>query len=245
MYLKVIKLNAIDSTNSYLKELSSNSALQDPIVVVAHTQEKGRGQQGASWQSETGKSLTFSLFKRFSALSVSSQASLNFAVSLGVFEALEHMEVPDIAIKWPNDILSHNKKLAGILIENQVQGSKIVSSVIGMGLNVNEHRFRDLPHATSMKLSAGREFDLDKVLEIVANSIIEQLNSVERVSKETLMNAYESHLFRKDMLSVFETPQGERKNGKILGVTTGGQLRVVHEDDKIREYGMKEIKLLY
>lgn len=243
--MKVIKLNAIGSTNSYLKDLSLQTSVEDELVLVAESQTKGRGQLDATWQSEAGKSLTFSLFKRFSKLPVMEQASLNFAVSIGLLEALETLKVPNVVIKWPNDILSHQQKMAGILIENQIQGNHIASSVIGIGLNVNETSFKELPQAISMKIATGNTYPIETVLTKVAQIIFEHLHQLEANGIFQLKTRYENNLFRRNLVSTFEMPTGDRKNGKITGVTNLGKLCVLHDDAILKEYGFKEIKLLY
>ena len=91
--MNIIKLNAIDSTNSYLVKLSKTAVLDDYTVVLTNHQTKGRGQQGAVWQSAANKSLSFSVFKAFDSLSITKVSSLAFAVSLGLVKALEKEEM--------------------------------------------------------------------------------------------------------------------------------------------------------
>ena len=109
--MNIIKLNAIDSTNSYLVNLSKTSVLDDFTVVLTNHQTKGRGQQGAVWQSAANKSLSFSVFKAFDNLSITKVSSLAFAVSLGLVKTLEKYQIPDVSIKWPNDIMSQSPVL--------------------------------------------------------------------------------------------------------------------------------------
>lgn len=243
--LKVIKLNAIDSTNSYLKQMVADTLVKDELVLTTTHQEKGRGQQGANWQSQAGKSLACSLFKRFEEFPIEAQFSLNMLVSLAIIDGLRQLEIPNIAIKWPNDIMSHGKKLAGILIENQIKGRYIDSSVIGIGLNVNETFFDGLPQATSLALVTGRIFTIDEVLQTIAENIFKKLQNIEPSSFEAVREAYHSSLFRKDKISVFETPDGVQQNGIIKGVSSQGKLIVCNEENVSTEYDLKEIKLLF
>lgn len=219
--------------------------IEDGLVVMAQDQQEGRGQQQATWQSKAGKSLTFSLFKRFSGLPVVQQTTLNFAISVGLFEALRELNVPQLAIKWPNDILSHQHKLAGILIENQVKGNELVSSIIGIGLNVNEDSFHNLPKAISMKLATGREFSIDAVCRHIVQHLLKRLALLDAHTQYPFKSSYEEHLFRKNKVSVFENAQGDKKNGIILGVTNSGNLLVAHGTDTPVAYGVKEVQLLY
>jgi BirA family biotin operon repressor/biotin-[acetyl-CoA-carboxylase] ligase len=243
--VKIIKLNAIDSTNTYLKKLSKKKHLEDATIVLAEHQTQGRGQMGSAWQSKAGQSLTFSVFKRFENLAITQQAKITFGVSVGIKKALKKLRVPAISIKWPNDIMSYQHKLCGILIENQLEGSKIISSVIGIGLNVNETAFSDLPQATSMKLVTGNAFNLEEVLQIISQAVLEELNNLETKDMVKLKVSYEEMLFRKNKLTVFEDASGAKFNGMILGVNDAGELIVDSEDEVRRAYELKNIKMLY
>jgi len=243
--VKIIKLNAIDSTNSYLIDLGKNVKLLDETIVVSEKQNKGRGQLRATWQSQHLKSLTFSVFKRFESLSVSSLTSITYAVSLGVYRALKKIMVPEVAIKWPNDIMSYSNKVAGILIENQLKQNKIVSSVIGIGLNVNEEKFENLPQASSILLATGRKQNLDEVLQLVSNSIFKELDRIDKKEDQTIKMEYEEILFRKNIVSVFEDAKGNRFNGKIKGVSEIGDLLIENDQEFINNYKLKEIKYLF
>lgn len=243
--MKLIKLSAIASTNSYLRDLGVKIPLEDETIVWAESQTQGRGQRGTTWISEAGKSLTFSMFKRFSKLSSQEHIKINLAVSLGISRSLLHLNIPQISIKWPNDIMSYNKKLCGILIENQLQGRSITGSFIGIGLNVNNSGFQNLPNAGSMLLATGTTFNLENVMHRVVAGITEQLDRLESIEFEALQEEYHNVLFRKDLISVFENTDGSFFNGIIRGVSIRGDLLVELEDESVSEYGMKEIELRY
>ncbi len=243
--MNIIKLNAIDSTNSYLINLSKTVKLEDPTIVVTNKQTKGRGQHGASWESVSQQSLLFSMFKRFEDLPSNNISSIAYAVSLGVENAFKKNQIPNIAIKWPNDIMSRSKKMAGILIENQIKQGNVVSCIIGIGINVNEEKFESLPQATSMLLATGNKYDLNEVLQYVIEEILIQLNNIEKGEHADLKIKYESSLFRKEMISVFEDLSGHRFNGKIKGVNEIGQLVIENEDEISTSYQLKEIKMLF
>jgi BirA family biotin operon repressor/biotin-[acetyl-CoA-carboxylase] ligase len=243
--VNIIKLNAIDSTNSYLINLSKEVKLEDPTIVITNKQTKGRGQHGTSWQSVPQQSLLFSMFKRFEDLPSNKISSIAYAVSLGVENALKKCKIPNITIKWPNDIMSRSKKMAGILIENQIKQGNVVSSIIGLGINVNEEKFESLPQATSMLLATGNKYDLNEVLQHVIEEILIQLNKIEKGEHADLKIKYESSLFKKEMISVFEVPSGYRFNGIIKGVNEIGQIVIEHENKISTSYQLKEIKMLF
>ena len=119
--MRIIKLDAIDSTNTFLKAISSADVLEDYTVIVAKQQTNGRGQMGNKWESDSGLNLTFSVFKRIKGLTFSNQFYLSIVVALALYKTLKSFNVPRLYVKWPNDILSANKKIAGILIENVVK----------------------------------------------------------------------------------------------------------------------------
>ncbi len=242
--MNIIKLNAIDSTNTYLINLVSNKELEDRTIVVAIDQKKGRGQIDASWQSTPHQSLTFSVFKKFKDLPVQKLSSIAFAVSLGVNKALNNMLLPKITIKWPNDIMSYSKKIAGILIENQIKRGKIISSVIGVGINVNQEKFEFLPEATSMLLVTGKKISIDEVLMQVSEAILIELTRIEKGEYDLLKKEYEDHLFRKDIISVFEDLNENRFNGKVRGVTGAGEILIEKDEKSLTNYQLKEIKML-
>ena len=243
--MKIIKLNAIDSTNSYLKQLAKETCLEDETVVLTNRQISGRGQMGNVWLSREGQSLTFSVFKELRQLPVERQFIISMAVSLGLLKALKSLNVPKISIKWPNDILSANKKIGGILIENVVEGSNVKHAIIGIGLNVNDTDFTKLPQASSLKLQTGENFQLEEVLDTILKNIFKNLKNLSAANFSEMKRNYENNLFRKEKVSVFETPERLRFNGIIKGVSDIGELLVETENDPLQKFQMKEVKLIY
>jgi BirA family biotin operon repressor/biotin-[acetyl-CoA-carboxylase] ligase len=109
--LKLIKLNAIDSTSSFLKKLAQESVLKNYTIVTTENQISGRGQQQNTWYSEASKNLTISIYVSFKNLKIYDQKYLNFAISIAIYQTLSTYEISNLSIKWPNDILSANKKI--------------------------------------------------------------------------------------------------------------------------------------
>ncbi|SRX74974.1 biotin--[acetyl-CoA-carboxylase] ligase [Aequorivita antarctica] len=243
--MKIIKLSAIDSTNTYLKQLAKETQLLDETVLVTENQLSGRGQMGNGWLSKKGQSLTFSIFKEFKELSAERQFLISMAVSLAILEAINRLNVPNISIKWPNDILSANTKIGGILIENVLEGSFIKYSIIGFGVNVNETDFPNLPQASSMKLETGKTFQLEEVLHRILKAVFKNLKNLSTADLSKIKQIYESELFRKGKVSVFETPDGLRFNGIIKGVSEIGELILETENGPFHKFQLKEVKLIY
>ena len=242
---RIIKLDATDSTNLYLKELLQSVKLDDYTVVVAKKQLKGRGQMGTVWQSEEGKNLTFSVLKSFDALHVEHQFLLNIGVSMAVFDVLHGLSVPNVSVKWPNDIMSGSQKICGILIENVLKGPLVGHAIIGIGLNVNQTNFENLGKASSLKLLTGNTFDLDELLHNILNRLQHHLNGLEAKTVSQLLPSYEKLLFRKDKPSTFTNAQGDMFMGFIRHISPAGKLVLELEDQIFKEYDLKEVTLLY
>ncbi|MCH3885826.1 biotin--[acetyl-CoA-carboxylase] ligase [Tenacibaculum aquimarinum] len=243
--MKLIKLHTTTSTNSFLKELSKESRLDNFTVVVTDAQTSGRGQVQQKWQSESFKNLTFSVFVSFDGLEIVHQKYLNFAISLAIFNTLEPLDLPKLTIKWPNDILSDNRKLCGVLIENQLKKGKINSSIIGIGLNVNQLIFNELPNATSLKIIKQTDFDLDQLLEKMIVNLKNQVRNLEQKNFVVLERDYLSSLCKFNRPSMFRDEINQHLfMGKIVGVSSEGKLQVELEDELVKDFGLKEIKFL-
>ena len=239
--MSIIKLNATDSTNLYLKQLALSQRIEDFTVVSADLQLKGRGQMGSNWHSEKGKNLTISILKNLIDFQIQNQFNLNYIVSLAVYDVLHEMTVPNLSVKWPNDILSGNQKICGILIENILKGNLIRSAILGIGLNVNQTNFDKLEKVSSLKLLLGRTLELDEL----TNNILEKLKYYFGVSPEDLECKYLKILFRIDKASTFTNIENQKFTGIIRGVDKDGRLAVELEDNMIKKYDLKEVKLLY
>lgn len=243
--MRIIKLNAIDSTNSFLRQLSTEESVDDFTVVVTDYQTDGRGQMGTKWQSQSDKNLMFSVFKDINGMDIASHFYLSMAVSLAVFEALKVFQINQLKIKWPNDILSEQKKLSGILIENVIKQNKLQSSIIGIGINVNQTLFNDLPTATSMQLISGKHFDREQVLKEILNQLTYYFSILNSKSYAILKHAYESNLFRINKPSTFKDKEGAFFTGFIKGVSDSGHLKVLIEDDIVKLFELKDVQLLF
>ncbi|MCF1192564.1 biotin--[Mangrovimonas sp. AS39] len=243
--MRIIKLNATESTNTFLRQLSSDSLLEDFTTVVAEFQSKGKGQMGSVWASESAKNLMFSSIKDISFLSIEHSFYLSMVSSLSVRRALEKLNIPKLAIKWPNDILSENKKICGILIENIIKQGKLKATIIGVGLNVNQSDFQDLPQASSLLVRTGKLFDLDEILYLILDELKYYFQKLEADEYGQVYDEYHSYLFRKNKPSTFQDAEGSIFTGIITSVSPDGNLQVLLEDEKIKGYEVKEIKLLY
>lgn len=241
----IVKLDATDSTNSYLKRLMLSQKLDDYTTVSTSKQLKGRGQMGTVWESEPNKNLTFSILKYFNDFKITDRFLLTICISKAIYTSLAKLNVPDLAIKWPNDILSGRSKIGGILIENIISGSFIKSSIIGIGLNVNQINFKGLDNVTSLHLLLQEKTNLNALLLSILEAIKMELVNIENMDMAKAILSYESLLFKKGVPTAFANIHEEKFMGIIQGISTEGKLKVLLENDTVKEYGLKEIKLLY
>lgn len=242
--MKIIKLDAIDSTNSFLKDLSQNSKLESYTTVVTKNQLNGRGQMDTTWISEPHKNLTFSILINNFNLSIENSKYINFATSLAIYHVLESKNISNISIKWPNDIMADIKKVCGILIENTFTGSKIKNTILGIGLNVNQTNFESLQNATSIKIKTNLENNLDELLLEIILKIKEQFSKINSKNYIELEEEYISKLYRFDVQSEFKTADNQIFSGKIVGISKIGNLQIQSCNGSIKEFGIKEVSFL-
>ena len=242
--MKVIKLDAIDSTNEFLKDLIGKQLVDNFTIVTAENQTKGKGQMGSVWNSEIGKNLIMSILIKDFIFDISKIFNLNIVFSLAVINALEERKIPKVSIKWPNDIMSDTKKIGGILIENSIKSDGTISSVVGLGLNVNQTYFQDLPKASSLALICDAFFNKEELLfSIVENMKLNILSWNEQ--SDLMWQKYENYLFKKGIPMPFQNKENQNFMGMIQGVSSIGKLKILLENDKVSEFDIKEIQLLY
>ncbi len=243
--MNIIKLSAIPSTNTFLKELSANENLPEFTIVVAENQQEGKGQRGSNWTAEVGKNLTFSVLVKDFTTKHDSIFVLNILVANALLNTLNKIQIPNVSIKWPNDILSGKKKIAGILIENSFKSTNEITSVVGIGLNVNQTNFENLPLASSLAVVTNRLFDKDQLLTEIVTEIKLLLEELSHSNAEFLWKTYHQNLFMKDKVASFQVGNKKSFSAVIQCVSLEGKLLLLQEDDLVHEYDIKEIKLLY
>ena len=236
----IINLSEIDSTNNYTFTLKDTSLFKEGLVITTKYQTAGRGYFGNIWESEKAKNIIISILiepkihvdKIFDISKLASLTLIDFLLSKGL----------NSQIKWPNDILVNSKKIAGILIQNIISNNIVTHSVIGLGLNVNQVVFkRYSPLATSLKLEANKDFNLVDIQKSILNYFDNRLNDYR--SKNTLNNNYLNALFQKDKLVFFKS-ESKKFKGIIRGINDSGLLQV-ESDDLVKEYDIKDIKMIF
>lgn len=246
MKVNIIKLNSVDSTNLYLKKLiNSQNNLPNFLTIWTPKQTNGVGQYGAKWLTEDYKNLTFSTLVLHRNFLLEHYFLLNMIVSVAVCEILEEENIPQIQVKWPNDILSSRFKIGGILIENVIRSNYIEKSIIGIGLNVNQLDFNNLPKASSLKKITQRDFDIEILMKYIVKRLQKKFSQTENLTFDEIYPVYEKRLFQKDKVSAFRCAQGNDFSGIIRKVLPSGELVVEIETGELKNFQLKEIQLLY
>ena len=241
----LVTLKEIGSTNNYLKELLANSKpVIEGTVIMAENQYAGRGQMQNGWFTEPGKNLTFSILLKPGFLAITNQFDLNRAVSMGVYDTLAPLLGKKLKIKWPNDIYYADYKIGGMLIENLVQGSTIKDSVIGIGLNVNQHKFPEaLPNAASMSRILNNDFDLTELLGKICLNIERWYLKLKAGNYDLIRAAYLEALYWFKEYKPYKTTT-RSFNGSIVDVAPDGRLIIKETDNNQLLFKFKEVQFL-
>lgn len=240
--LRYIHVEQTDSTNAYLQRKQTEADIRN-WVVSADGQTAGKGMGSNTWESEVRKNLTFSLALGMDFLPAQRQFLLSEAVPLGIVEVLDGMLPSEhLSIKWPNDIYYDNRKLGGILINSTIKGGMMDLSIIGIGLNVNQTQFQDWPtHPVSMKQITGKEYDLQPLLEQIAEHIYKKVTQL-RETPAAIEQAYLNRLYRYRTWADYEV------DGKVMrlfmtGIDEFGRLMLMDEQEGGHCYEIKQIKI--
>lgn len=243
--MHIIKVDAIESTNSFLRDLIRDHTSTKATCVVTNEQLAGRGQMGTTWQSEKGQNLTTSVFMPCEGINIGDQFYISMVVALSIYDTLSEISLPKLAIKWPNDILSDKLKVCGILIENSIRNDRLQGVIIGIGLNINQLYFKNLPQAGSVRSIMGIRYEVEEILTILLKQIIFRFKLLKPSNFGLIKQEYESKLFRKDKPSMFIDQANKSFVAIIKGVKTSGKLKLQLEDEAIKTFDLKEVKLLY
>lgn len=237
----IVRLHETQSTNNYANSQIRENEVPEGTVFLAYEQTAGRGQLNNFWESEAGKNLTFSLVLYPDFLEIRKQFMLSKVVTLGIYTALSKY-VDQLRIKWPNDIYVGNQKLGGILIENSIMYGLLKSSVVGIGLNVNQTIFRSAaPNPVSLRILTNQHYDCDRVLTDVLTAINYYYLLLREGEDEKIDREFISVLYRLNEKHLFKA-EDEVFSGEIIGVNEIGQLLVRKEDGKILDFHFKEVE---
>ncbi len=227
------------STNTFALQLCQETPFPaEGTVVIAARQAQGRGQQGNDWEAEPGKNFTLSMILYPTFLAITNQFYLNIFTALAIQDYLQQKSCANVRIKWPNDVFIGEKKVCGILIENQLKRNLLANTVIGIGLNMNQRQFA-VKSATSLGLVLDREFELKDELEILLGRIEARFLQLRHGEFDRLMKDYLKAMLWINEMHIFHAG-GVYFEGSIRGIDQSGRLRVAVGNDE-KAYGTREI----
>lgn len=239
---KFLYLKETQSTNEHATKLSSISSPNHNFCIYTYNQSDGKGQIGRKWYTGQGDNLAASYVINNVNLKVKDHFCLNMAVSVAIYRLISsYISSKKCTIKWPNDIYVEDKKLAGILIQNQIKGNTISKSVIGIGINVNTKNFPvEIPNPTSiLKCNhGGSPISLFEVLEKLTEELTQNLGSI-KLFNEKIKAEYLRNLFRINEVNYYKS-NGKTFEGKILDVADDGQLKMDTKEG-IQSFSFREI----
>lgn len=240
-----ISLKSVDSTNSYATELLRQNNIPEGTVIYTFEQTNGRGQRGNNWESEANKNIALSLILYPTFLQIDRQYLLTKITALAVADLLAEtlklsVQKENIRIKWPNDIYFEDKKTGGILIENSIRDTFIHNSIIGIGININQTDFKTTSKATSLALIGNKQFDAEEILHTLCSFFEARYLQLKAGKTEQIDSDYLHRLYRFNIWCPFSA-NGNVFEGKIIGVSEIGKLRIQLKTEEIKEFDLKEI----
>ncbi len=241
---KTIKrFKLLPSSNDFASKWCQSTLLPpEGSIVITENQAQGKGQTGNSWHSEAGKNLTFSMIYYPTFLPIDRIFALNMITSLAVWSSLEHLSLVNLSIKWPNDILINQRKVAGILIRNSLAGKKLGSSIIGIGLNVNQLVFpQGIPNATSLQLATQQIVDKEDIFHRIIHHFESYYIALKNGQYGSIKQQYLAQLYRKGQEFTFFRKDNSPFQGKILDVRDSGHL-LVEVKGEIEAFDFQEIR---
>ncbi len=245
--IKWHRSDSIGSTNTYLRELGGGDPAYDYEVAVADFQTAGRGQKGNTWESEQGKNLLFSILAHPKSIKVREQFYISEAIALAVSDSVMAAVGPrfahEVSVKWSNDVYWKEFKMAGILIENTLQGDRILDTVVGVGLDVNQEVFlSDAPNPISLKNITGRDHDRDALLSDIVERFIGYME-LPAHKRSDVDRLYRHRLFRREGYHRFRDAQGEFE-ACIEGIRPDGCLMLQTPSGEHRVYEFKQVQFI-
>ncbi len=238
---KVVFLPQCHSTNDELVLLARKFNEPEGTLIYTDDQLKGRGQRGNVWISEPGKNILMSLLLRPKFLSPSNQFNLNLIAGLAVVDTLSDLIEASIRLKWPNDVYINEKKIAGVLIENNLRGNILESAVVGIGFNINQRGF-NIPTATSLAIEAQQQFDKEEVMEKMICHLEKWYMKLKTGKTEEILNSYHDLMMWRGELRTFKSSEVEFE-GEIIGIDSQGRLSI-NVEGELKTFGIKEVQFI-
>ncbi len=233
----------IGSTNTYAMDWILTDKPPDGSVVITDVQKRGKGQWGNTWKSEPYQNITLSVILYPHFLPLSDQFLLNQAISLAICDLISSKVRPPVSIKWPNDIYWKDRKLGGILLENNISNRRIMTSIAGIGINVNQQEFDPaLPNPVSIRQITGQYTELAPLIDELLVCLEKRYLQLKSGQYDRIKSDYLQALYRYQEYHRYKV--GEQIiTGQILGVNKAGKL-VLESGGETLEFGSQEIAFL-
>ena len=228
--------NCASTQDELIDFLNQHYLSEDFLAVYTFNQTKGRGQYGNSWENLPEENLAYSFALKNKNINVS-DTCFNFYTAILVRDFIANLTKTEVKIKWPNDLILKNKKICGMLFEKSKN-----YFVVGIGINILQENFKNLPKAGSVLSQTGLSFELKAFTESLHQYLFEHL--VQKEIPNNILELYHLHLYRKNEVSVFEKNE-VRQNGIIKNVDETGHIWIDLENEGLQKFFHKEIELLY
>ena len=207
------ELQAVDSTNNYAMQQLQNGLAAHGSAWFAHRQTQGKGQRNKEWISPPGENIIMSAALDTGWMRLSQLFEISVAVALAVHDFFNKYSCGDAYIKWPNDIYWCDRKAAGILIENIIQGNNWQFAVAGIGININQTLFSELlQNPVSLKQITGKNYEPVEMAKELCIHIFKRYEQLKQNEFEVLLDEYNSALYKRNEMvrlkkgnRVFET----------------------------------------
>jgi BirA family biotin operon repressor/biotin-[acetyl-CoA-carboxylase] ligase len=245
MERKIIHIKSCESTNKevFKEKLLLNSQID--FCIFSDEQTKGRGMGSNVWFSSPGKNLTCSIVKYPSFLSPLKQFYISMVIGLGLYDFFQNIGLKS-SIKWPNDIWIENKKIAGVLIESQIEKSKIKIIVAGIGLNINQENFPITAKNPVSLFNLGIDnLKPEQVMISLTDCYDKWYQILETGKFQYVKDTYLSRLLGTDKYLKYRDKEG-LFSGKIIDILDSGQILMeIENSKKIKQFEIKEIELIF
>ena len=237
-------LASTPSTNEFLTNVSSISNPNTNYCIYTYNQTEGRGQIGRKWYTGADQNLASSFYFKVYNLDAKDQFLINMMTCLAIYKLIKsYLPNEPVSIKWPNDMYIGDKKLAGILIQNQIKGNKISHTTIGIGVNINSLEFpEDIPNPVSLNHYIRDEKGINKLefLHALSKNLSDGMNFM---ILRDMKKEYTSKLYRLNETHSYRSAEDGLFEGRILDISQDGKLRM-DTPRGIQEYAFREVNYI-